>query len=241
MKTPLRIIALITTCIATASVVSAAEESTTPMPRMTEYSWMSIAEWYRRHADDVEAAAKGDARLVFAGDSITQIWEGSPAYQRDFEKFNPVNLGVGGDRTENLLWRLQHGGEGNLDPEVVVLLIGVNNLGQRHDTPEAVFHGVRANLNELKNAFPSAKILLLGVFPFEESPDSPVRGDVKQVNLLIRSFADDRVTVMDVGDIFLEKDGSISKDILGDFLHPTPAGYERLDAAILPTLTSWLE
>lgn len=216
-------------------------QSTTPTPRIVEFDWMSIADWYRRHADDVEAAAKGEGKIVFAGDSITEGWQWSPAYQRDFADLESVNIGIGGDKTENLLWRLRHGAVGKLDPQIVVLLIGVNNFGHNNDTPEAVFAGVQANVAELKKAFPRAKILALGVLPYQETADHPNRAAVKQVNLLIRSLEDERVTVLDIGPAFLEPDGSISKGTMGDFLHPTHAGYERLNAAILPTLQPWID
>ncbi|MDQ8203247.1 GDSL-type esterase/lipase family protein [Pelagicoccus sp. SDUM812003] len=218
-----------------------AQRAVQPIPRGTEFEWMSIAEWYRRHADDVEAAKKGEAAIVFAGDSITQGWEWAPAWERDFAPLQPVNIGIGGDKTENLLWRLQNGATGSLRPKLVVLLIGVNNFLHNDDSAQEVFAGVKANLEQLRTSFPEARILTLGVFPYGQEPGTRNRERVKVVNTLIETLADDTVTILDIGDALLEDDGTISKEIMGDFLHPTPEGYERINAAILPTIKALIE
>lgn len=221
--------------------VALGRDSTQPTPRLVEYEWMPLDEWYRRHADDIEVARAGQAEILFLGDSITQGWEHSSSYKRRFSQYDPANFGVGGDRTENLLWRLQHGAVGNLDPKAIVLLIGVNNFGQRNDSPEAVFEGVKANVELLKASFPKANILVLGILPWGENPDDPNRLRAKAANELLESLEAERVRIADVGSRFLEADGSISKDVMADFLHPTDEGYQRLTDAVLPILTPWLQ
>lgn len=220
---------------------SLAQRSTQPTPRNVEYSWMSIADWYRAHADDVEQAAKGEATVVFAGDSITQGWQWAPSWQGAFAPYNPLNLGIGGDKTENLLWRLQNSATGQLDPKVAVLLIGVNNFGHSDDSAEDVYAGVRANIQQLKSSFPNAKLLTLSIFPYEEHPGTPNRKRLEKANKLIAGLEDETVTVLDVGHIFLEEDGTISKTVMGDFLHPTAEGYERLTGAVLPVIERLLD
>lgn len=213
-----------------------AASPTDPSPRNVEYDWMSISAWYKAHADDVEVAAKGDAKLLFVGDSITQGYQWAPSWEREFAKYSPANFGIGGDKTENLLWRLQNGATGRLKPKLVVMLIGVNNFGHNNDSPQAVFSGIKANLEQVRTSFPKAKVLLLGVFPYDEKPDSPNRIRVKELNEMSETLASENVEFLDIGAGFLSKDGSISKDIMADFLHPTAAGYEILTTAILPSI-----
>lgn len=201
---------------------------------------MSIADWYRRHADDVEVALKGEAEIVFVGDSITQGYEWAPSWEREFAKYKPANLAIGGDKTQNLLWRLQNGATGNLDPKLVVMMIGVNNFLHDNATAQATFGGVKANLEQLESSFPTSKILIIGVLPYGASADDPNRERVKKINTFIETLASDTVTVHDIGDVFLEEDGSISKEIMGDYLHPTDEGYERLTDAIMPEINKLL-
>ncbi|EDY85209.1 GDSL-like lipase/acylhydrolase, putative [Verrucomicrobiia bacterium DG1235] len=202
---------------------------------------MTIADWYRAHADDVEVAAKGEAQLLFVGDSITQGYQWAPSWEREIAKYNPANFGIGGDKTENLLWRIQNGSTGKLDPKLVVMLIGVNNFGHNNDSPQAVFSGVKANLAQLQTSFPKAKILILGVFPYDENADSPNRARVTLVNEMIATLAEDGVQVLDIGNTFLQEDGSISKDVMGDFLHPSADGYELMTEAILPKIQETMD
>lgn len=218
-----------------------AETSTTPAPRETEYDWMSIAQWKEKHAAHVETAAKGQGELVFFGDSIIDGWQWSPAWKRDLAAFEPVNLGIGGDKTESILWRLENGETGKLDPKAVVLLVGTNNFGHRDETPEQVYRGVKAVVEALLESFPNAKILCLAIFPSGEKPDTRDRARIAEANAMIAGLRGDRVKVLDLGAALLEPDGTISKEIMGDFLHPTAAGYERATEALLPTLNAWFE
>lgn len=217
-----------------------AEDPTQPQPRDREFSWMSLSDWYQNHAEDVAVAARGEAEIVFVGDSITQSYEWAPSWKREFEKYKPANLAIGGDKTQNLLWRLQHGATGNLDPKLVVMMIGVNNFLHDDVSAQWAFAGVKANLEQLKTSFPKAKILLVGVMPYGESPDDPNRDRVKKVNELIATLEGDSVAFHDIGSAFLEEDGTISKEIMGDFLHPTNEGYERMTDALLPKINEIL-
>ena len=209
---------------------------TTPSPRTIEYSWMSVDTWNKMQAEDVAIAEKGGVDLLFVGDSITAGWTWD-IWQKNFAQYNPANFGVGGDHTGNLLWRLQHGDKGKLKPKVVVLLIGVNNFGHLNETPEQVFAGIKAVVKTLRKNYPKAKILVNGVFPFEESLTSPKRAMVKEVNSLVTKLDDNKhIFVKDYGPLLLQADGSISKEVMGDFLHPTPKGYQIWVDAMLPDI-----
>jgi len=209
---------------------------TTPSPRTIEYSWMSVDAWNKMQAEDVAIAEKGGVDLLFVGDSITAGWNWD-IWQKNFAQYNPANFGVGGDHTGNLLWRLQNGDKGKLKPKAVVLLIGVNNFGHLHETPQQVFAGIKAVVKTLRKNYPNTKILVNGVFPFEELVSSPKRNMVKEVNAMVAKLADGKhIFVKDYGSHFLQADGSISKEVMADFLHPTPKGYQIWVDAMLPDI-----
>lgn len=217
------------------------ESPTKPTPRNVEYDWMSIERWKKMHAKNKAIAEKGDARVVFLGDSLTEMWRDDETWKA-FEKYHPVNLGIGGDKTQNVLWRLDHGEVGKLNPEAVVLLIGVNNFGHFDHSAEEVFDGTRLIIQKVRVVFPNAKILLMGVFPFEQHADHLMRERLKHANAMSASLADDEhVFFLDIGEQFLEPDGSISTDMMSDFLHLNPKGYQIWLDAVYPVIENWLD
>lgn len=228
--------------LAADTVAAAVQQTgTSPMPRTKEYEWMSIARWQQMHAEDVAIAEAGGVDLLFLGDSITEGWDAA-LWEKYFAPYGAANFGIGGDHTGNLLWRLQNGAKGALQPKVIVLLIGVNNFGHLYETPEQIFAGVTAVVNETQAAFPTAKILLNGVFPYGQAAGTHQRQQVEELNKLISTLAQsDQVLFQDYGALLLQEDGSISPDIMGDFLHLTPKGYAIWAEAMLPTLHAWLE
>ena len=113
-------------------------------------------------------ASKGEGDVIFLGDSITHGWEtprdDNKAWKQHFGSFKPVNLGIGGDRTGHVLWRITEGHElDKLNPKAAVIMIGTNNTGR--DSAEQIAGGIKAIVEELKRQKPNIKILLLGVFP----------------------------------------------------------------------------
>jgi len=209
---------------------------TNPTPRTIEYPWMSVATWDKMYAEDIAVAEQGGIDLLFVGDSITAGWN-PDIWQKNFSQYRPANFGIGGDHTGNLLWRLKYGHAEKLSPKLVVLLIGVNNFGHLNETPRQVFAGVKANVNQLRKLYPNANILVNAVFPYEEKASSPKRALVKEANALIATLNDNkRIFVKDYGSHFLQADGSISKDIMADFLHPTAKGYQIWADVMLPDI-----
>lgn len=205
--------------------------------------------WLKRHEGFVEIARTPQrCELLFLGDSITDHWrsKGKEIWDREYAPHGAVNFGISGDRTQHLLWRLQNGETGLLQPKVIVMMIGTNNIGFESDkktvrnTAPQIAEGIKANVDFLRRQWPKAKILLLAVFP-RSGPNSPARADVLEVNRRIARFDDGRhVFFLDIGPRFLEPDGSISKDIMADLLHPTPRGYEIWREAMAPTLARLL-
>jgi endo-1,4-beta-xylanase len=223
-----------------ATTPSAGVSAVQPAPRQRGYPWMSRARWFRMHADDVAAAEAGEGRLVFWGDSITEGWEGPGAesWNTHFAPRGALNFGIGGDQTQNLLWRLRHGAAGALTPEAVILLIGTNNFGFLDEPPEAVAAGVRAVVHELRAAYPGTRVLLLGVFPRDEAPDTPHRREITALNALLAPLgALPGVTFLDFGDRFLLPDGRLDPALMPDFLHPSSEGY----AIMAEEIVAWLD
>lgn len=218
-----------------------APTSTIPAPRTIEYSWMSVEQWHQKFAEDVAVARSGDVDLLFVGDSITEGWP-APLWQKYFAPYKAANFGVGGDQTGNVLWRLENGDIEKLNPKVVVLMIGINNFGLNNEGPKEVFQGVEAVVTTLHTAFPNAKILVNGIFPYQEAAQSPMRAPIIKANQLIKTLDDGKhIFFRDYGHLMLQDDGSISPEIMPDFLHPAEPGYQIWADAMMPTLRRWLD
>lgn len=217
------------------------ESGTTPVKRTMEYSWMSVATWDKSHAEDTIVAQYDKVDVLFIGDSITAGWDWN-LWQKYFVPLNSANFGIGGDHTGNLLWRLQHGAIGNIQPKLIVLLIGVNNLEHLQETPQQAALGITNVITQLQLAWPNSKILLNAVFPYQQSAQAPERKKVKDINKLMVKLADNKKIIFkDYGSLMLQKDGSISPDIMADFLHPTPKGYQIWADTMTPDILSLLK
>lgn len=211
-------------------------------PDMLNEAW-AIDWWLPRHMQKLEEikrrqAANEKTDVVFIGDSITQGWEkeGKPVWERNFKKYNGLALGFGGDRTENVLWRLLHGEVDGIDPKVAVLMFGTNNTGHRQEDPATIAIGIKRNIDELRTRLPNTKILLLGIFPREEKPGQG-RAINDKVNTILPGFADNKhVFFLNINKEFLDANGGLSKEIMPDFLHPNENGYEIWARAMTPEL-----
>ncbi|MDZ4754999.1 MAG: GDSL-type esterase/lipase family protein [Phycisphaerae bacterium] len=202
--------------------------SVTPTPRAANAAARQD-EVVRRVQD-----AKGNVPLVFVGDSITQGWEqsGKRFWDATVDSFaalrgsplTALNLGVGGDRTEHVLWRLREAPLTPLDPRAVVLMIGTNNIGHDAVNPEETLLGVRTIVELLLAQCPNAKVILFAIFPRGERMN-PMRGDLCQINQALATLASDRVHFIDIGSQFVTNDGALRNDLMPDFLHLSPAGY----------------
>lgn len=191
----------------------------------------------KRHLAFNEISKKGEAKLVFLGDSITRRWEtdGKEQWAKTWAPYQAANFGIGGDRTEHILWRLQNGNYDGLKPKLTVLMIGTNNTGHRMDPAADTAAGIKAILEALRAKQPEMKILLLGVFPRGAKPTDKGRVRTNEINALLPALADDKtVFYQDIGSVFLQPDGTLTKEIMPDFLHLSPKGYELWTAAIAP-------
>ena len=186
--------------------------------------------------------APGDYDIEFIGDSITQGWEGAGknVWQEYYGKRKVINFGVGGDRTEHVLWRFEHGQLDGIKPRVAVVMIGTNNSNNQDNTEAEILAGVTAIVEQIRARQPDTKILLLGIFPRGKS-FSPQRGKILQVNQALARLDDgSHIFYLDLGPLFIENDGSISESIMPDYLHPNEAGYRIWANATEPKLKQFL-
>ena len=182
---------------------------------------------------------KGGIDLVFLGDSITQGWEdgGREAWPKICGGLRAANFGFSGDRTEHVLWRLAHGEIVGLDPKVVVIMIGTNNIGHGSSNAQQTAQGVKAIVAKLLGSLPHSKILLLGIFPRGEEPTDPMRLAVNQATDGFRSLNDGkRVFFQDIGYAFTRTDGVLRTLLMPDKLHLNPEGYEIWARAVGPKI-----
>lgn len=215
--------------------------ATTPVPRDKK--------WVARHEGFVREAKQGGINVLFLGDSITDHWRdrGSNVWNRYYAPLHAANFGISADRTQHVLWRLDHGELDSIHPKAVVLMIGTNNTGKEKDgktirntTPE-IIAGVTAVVKELRAKLPDSKILLLAIFPRGQK-GNPVRDQIAEVNRVLAQLDDGRkITYLDIGPKFLAADGTLSRDIMPDLLHPNEKGYQIWADAMGPTLDKLLK
>ncbi|MEX2600617.1 MAG: platelet-activating factor acetylhydrolase IB subunit [Balneolaceae bacterium] len=215
-------------------------EALTPEPLQESWaeSW-----WIPRHEEKLEEPGRKEARLLFLGDSITQGWEttGREIWGQWYAPAGAFNLGFSGDRTENVLWRLEHGEVDGLRPDLVVVMIGTNNTGHRMDSPPLIARGVERIIEELTVRLPESKILLLAIFPRGETPDDPMRVNNNRVNELITLLGDeDRVFFRDLNQHFLDEEGNLPESVMPDLLHPNEEGYQIWAEVMEPILDELL-
>ena len=185
-------------------------------------------------------AQKGNPAVVFLGDSIS--WEyaygsGSAVWSAYMAPLNMASYGVIGQTTQSLLYEFSLGLLNGINPAVVVLDIGGNNLLQG-DTPQATADGIVADVAAIHQALPLAQILVLGVLPGMESPNAPYRLEGTETDQLAAQMlaGDSYATFENIGSVFLQPDGTISSSIMSDYIHPTQLGYLELTSVLLPVI-----
>jgi lysophospholipase L1-like esterase len=205
---------------------AAQESTTTPAQRPLKF-WT-----LRQDALNEEARERaGAVDLLFVGDSITHFWtvslmpkigSGKVVWDQYYANRKAFNTGIAGDGAEHVLWRLEHGNIDGLSPKLAVVMIGTNNY--EHMAQE-IADGMVAVVNTLREKLPQTKVLLLAIFPRDEKPDE-TREKLAEASRLASRVADGTwVHYLDIGNAFLEKDGTLSADVMPDFLHPNEKGY----------------
>jgi lysophospholipase L1-like esterase len=218
-----------------------------PLPSDPPRAILSAPRNGPRHEQKVAECALGGYELVFVGDSITHFWErdgdwGKPVWDEYYQHRKALNLGFGGDRTEWVNWRLQNGEIDGLSPKVTVLMIGTNNTHVKQDRPEDTLAGIESNIRTIQHRMPESKILLLSIFPRGETPEDPLRRVNEQVNRELPTLAQriPNVFHLNINDAFLDANGTLSRDLMPDRLHPNTKGYQVWAEAMEPMLSQLL-
>ena len=205
-----------------------------------------------KHEANVAIAQKGDIDVLFMGDSITDFWRnagpagmvnpphaGKAVFDKYYGAMKVANFGISGDTTQGVLYRLRNGESQGFQPKASMLMIGTNSAGSA--TSAEIAEGVGAVVLELRQDFPAAKILLLGIFP-RSNPGDALRKTVMDVNPIIAKLHDGKnVFYLDIGAKFLDADGQLPPDIMPDKLHPSEKGYEIWAEAVKGPLAELLK
>ncbi|NVK55741.1 MAG: hypothetical protein HWE26_09010 [Alteromonadaceae bacterium] len=210
----------------------------TPAPLRTFWAddW-----WMPRHKQKLAEKDEIEPELLLIGDSITHGWEdaGKAVWQANFGHIPTLNLGFSGDRTENVLWRFEHGELEGIAPKLSVIMIGTNNTGHRMDTPASIRDGVAKIIEELKQRVPETEVLLLAIFPRGKDNSDYARINNKHTNALLKALAyEQEVMFANINQGFLNEDGTLSEEIMPDLLHPNETGYNIWAKALSPYISA---
>lgn len=205
--------------------------------------WKDRNEKFNQIAKEGKVAEK-TVKVLFIGDSITQGWEGSgkKVWEKAMLPLNAVEFGIGGDRTENVIWRLDNGNmEGKLDPQVIVVMIGTNNTGHRKQAAEETAADIKTILEKLNKGYPQAQIILHAIFPRGEKPDNEHRKINDGVNTIISGYKLPNVHYLDINAKLMNADGSLDKKIMPDYLHLSEKGYQIWADTVIPEIKKYLK
>jgi lysophospholipase L1-like esterase len=213
-------------------------DASAPIPKKDNGAFL------KRHESFLQRAKNGPIELLFLGDSITDNWSKAPhIWQAYYEKYQPANFGIGGDTTQNVIWRIENGELDGIHPRVVVFMLGTNNTAS-HNADE-IFAADKKIIGQIREKIPETKVLLLAIFPrgSRKNRDGSVdTGEermkiIHEVNAKLAQLDDGKnVRFLDIGSVFLGQDGKIPQSIMPDQLHPSAAGYQLWAEAMKPLL-----
>ncbi len=215
--------------------------TTTPVTQDRDHATYN---WQQRHAEVLARNHVVQPDIVIIGDSIIHYWGGEPnaprvwagaAWTNCFAGFKVTNLGFGWDRTENVLWRLDHGELDGIHPRVIIIKIGTNNTAVKN-SPADIAAGIAAVCVTAHEKVPDAKILLLGLLPRRDEP--PGHSATEPVNQLLQQHLGhvSWITYCDFGAAFRLPDGAVNPALYRDGVHVNADGYAILGAKIRPQL-----
>lgn len=213
------------------------------MPKDAQPKFLEDPYW-RTRVDQLNreliAARSRKIRLIILGDSIVEAWY-PVVFQLFYGHRATLNLGVGGDNTQGLLWRLAQIPLSTWRPRLVVLLIGANNLWIGKPA-EDVALGIAEVVKQIRQRSPESRILLIGLLPRGPDPSDQLRQMQERVNMLITRCADgNAIFYTNPGALLLDAQGRLSDQIAHDYLHPSWVGYGILSAALEPSIRRLLD
>ena len=209
-------------------------------PKFDPKTGQVSASFLRSHEAFLEVAKKGEAQVVFLGDSITAGWAGNgKEVFKEYAKYNAANFGIGGDRVQHVLWRVENGEFDGIKPKAVVRMIGTNNAGGAENSPEQIAAGIKNIIDAIHKRSPDTKVLLLAIFPRGPNPADANRMKNEKVNAIIAKLDDGKkVHFFDIGAKFLKPDGTLERTVMPDLLHLNAASYQVEADAIREKLAS---
>jgi lysophospholipase L1-like esterase len=200
------------------------------------------------HAQHLEKAKKGRIDIYFEGDSITRRWgatdypEFLANWKQNFFGWNAADFGWGADTIQNILWRLKNGELDGVNPKVIVLLAGTNNLpggGNADAKVTDITNGLKAIVTVMREKAPNATIIVTGIFPRNDNMSTlPL---IAKINENLSKMADGKkLRFLNINDKLADKDGILFEGMTGDKLHPTLKGYQVWADALKPIFTELL-
>jgi lysophospholipase L1-like esterase len=247
MRYPNRPNRLATLAILTLAIGSSAIDHRPPPSNPAVAPEPRTGPWLKQHEGFVATASQGDVDLLFVGDSITALWvKSAPTiWSRYYAPRKAANFGIGGDHTQHILWRLDHGELDGIRPRVVVLMVGTNNVPDQ--TEDQVVEGVAAVVNRVRLKLPDSKILLLGVTPRGVNRDpsqvtTAADPRVARLNARLARLEDGHmIKYLDIGPALLDASGQLVQATQPDFLHLSRKAYRIWADAMEPTLWHMME
>jgi lysophospholipase L1-like esterase len=213
----------------------------TPAPKFDKDGKTPQPGFVKRHESFVDIAKKGGVDVLFLGDSITDGWRGGgkEVWAKNFEPLKAANFGIGGDRTQHVLWRITQGELEGIKPKVAVLMIGTNNTGG--DPAADIAEGITTIVKTIREKSPDTRVLLLAVFPRGQKIPNPGNTKIEEINKTVAKLDDGKtVRYLDISKKFMDSDGQLPKEIMPDYLHLSPKGYEIWAGAMMPLLKEML-
>ena len=218
-------------------------------------------DWYKRHAEVLAVKDSINPEIILIGNSITHFWGGVPAvryadgklripngpqsYANLFGSYRVLNMGFGWDRTQNVLWRLDHGELDGLHPRLIVINIGTNNTSEtensRINTASEIVEGIEAVCRRVRSKIPNTKILVMAIFPREKDPAASRRILINEINKRLVNFTTtQKISFLDAGPKMLNADGTFVEGMMLDFTHPSEKGYTIWADALRPVIQTEL-
>jgi lysophospholipase L1-like esterase len=215
-----------------------------PVPRTDANSKLA-------HKQMLESLKKGRIDVYFVGDSITRRWRATDYprfltnWNKNFLGWNAANFGWGGDKVQNILWRMRNGELDGVQPKVIVLLAGTNDVGTSPASDariSAIARGIKALLDTLREKAPRATIIVMGLFPRNDGRrPTAVMPSINQFNEKIARFADGKtIRYLNINDRLADRDGKLYAGMTEDRLHLSLKGYQVWADALKPLLTELL-
>jgi lysophospholipase L1-like esterase len=203
------------------------------------------------HRQMVASLRLGRIDVYFVGDSITRRWravdypELLANWNENFHGWNAANFGWGGDKTQNILWRLQNGELEGVNPRVIVLLGGTNDVGNHSVSDNevaAIAKGIKALLDTLRARGPKATIIVMGILPRNDGADpTAVIPSINRINQRIAKLADGKsIRYLNINDKLADKNGKLRAGLTVDRLHLSRKGYQIWADALKPLFTELL-